>query len=147
MEGFLGGGYLWVKAAHVISVIFWMAGMFMLPRYFAYHVECERGSDEELRWQERERKLLRIIVNPAMIASWVLGLMLAFRIGWASGGWLHLKIVLLLLLSGLHGLYARWRKDLASGRTVRTSRFYRMANEIPALFVIAIVLLAVVKPF
>lgn len=143
----LGEAYLWVRALHIISVIFWMAGMFMLPRYFAYHTEAAVGSDEDKSWQERERRLLRIIINPSMIAAWTFGLLLAFHIGWDAGGWLHAKVTLVLILSGFHGFLSRWRKDFAKGENKRSSRFYRMMNEVPALFIIAVVILAVVKPF
>lgn len=143
----LGEAYLWVKAAHIISVIFWMAGMFMLPRFFAYHIEAERGSAEDLAWQERERRLLRIIINPAMIAAWVLGLTLAFHIGWDAGGWLHAKVALLLILSGFHGVLSKWRKNFISGENLKTGKTYRIANEIPAVFIIIVVILAVTKPF
>lgn len=146
MNALLGESYLWVKALHVIAVIFWMAGMFMLPRYFAYHAECATGSAEDEAWRERERKLLRIIINPSMIAAWILGLTLAANLGWA-GGWLHVKILLVLLLSAFHALLARWRKAFARGENTRSTRFYRMVNEIPAIFIIIVVLLAVVKPF
>ncbi len=146
MIGYLGDGYLWVRALHLIAVIFWMAGMFMLPRYFAYHAECAVGSAEDKAWQAREQRLLRIIVNPSMAATWVLGLMLAAHVGF-DGGWLHAKIFLVLLLSAFHGLLGRWRKVFARGENQRDSRFYRMVNEVPSLFVIVIVILAVVKPF
>lgn len=143
----LGEAYLWVKAFHIISVIFWMAGMFMLPRYFAYHIEAERGSVEDLAWRERERRLLRIIINPSMIAAWILGLTLAFHIGWDAGGWLHLKVALLVILSGFHGVLSKWRKNFITGENLKTSRTYRIANEVPAIFIIIIVILAVTKPF
>lgn len=146
MSGFLGDGYLWVRALHLIAVIFWMAGMFMLPRYFAYHAECPVGSAEDQAWRQREKRLLRIIVNPSMIAAWILGLMLAAHLGFA-GGWLHLKIVLVLVFSAFHALLSRWRKAFARGENTRSTRFYRMVNEVPSLFVIVIVLLAVLKPF
>ena len=146
MIGYLGDGYLWVRALHLIAVIFWMAGMFMLPRYFAYHAECAVGSAEDRIWQAREQRLLRIIVNPAMFATWILGLMLAGHVGF-SGGWLHVKILLVLLLSAFHGMLGRWRKVFARGENQRDSRFYRMVNEVPSVFVIVIVILAVVKPF
>lgn len=145
--GFLGAeAYLWVKALHVMSVIFWMAGMLMLPRYFVYHWQAEPGGREDRAWRERERRLLRIIINPAMIAAWLFGLVLAAHLGFA-GGWLHAKLALVLLLSGFHGMLARWRKAFASGRYPKSEGFFRLAGEVPALFVIAIVILVIVKPF
>ncbi|QCI79371.1 protoporphyrinogen oxidase HemJ [Hankyongella ginsenosidimutans] len=145
--GWLGGAYLWIKALHVIFVIFWMAGMFILPRYFAYHSECAAGSAEDRLWQVRESRLLRIIINPSMAFAWLFGLALAFHLGFADNGWLHLKLALVLALSGYHGLLARWRKDFVKGVNTRSSRFYRIANEIPTLAVIPIVILVIVKPF
>ena len=137
---------LWIKAAHVISVIYWMAGMFMMPRFFAYHAEATPGSDEDRKWIERERRLLRLIVNPAMIATWVFGLMLISIIGF-DGAWLHAKLAIVIGLSALHGFYARWRKAFAAGANRHSTRFYRLVNEIPTLAVIAIVSLVIVKPF
>tara|TARA_R110002096_G_scaffold31957_10_gene93228 strand:- start:200 stop:643 length:444 start_codon:yes stop_codon:yes gene_type:complete len=147
MEGFLGDAYLWVKAFHIIFVIFWMAGMFMLPRYFAYHSECEVGSDEDVKWIEREGRLMRIIINPAMTIAWVLGLSLVLNIGFGDGGWLHLKLLLVFLLSGLHGVFSKWRKQFAAGERRKTEKFYRKINELPAVFIIAVVVLVVVRPF
>ena len=147
MTGFLGSAYLWVKALHVIFVIFWMAGMFMLPRYFAYHMETVRGSDDDLLWQAREKRLLRIIINPAMGLAWIFGLMLVFNIGFDAGGWLHLKLAVVLALSAFHGLLARWRKDIIKAATWRSSKFYRRVNEVPALAIIIVVMLVIVKPF
>lgn len=143
----LGAAYPWVKAGHVISVIFWMAGMFMLPRYFAYHAECVPGTEEDCQWQARECRLLKIIINPSMTLAWIFGVLLAFHIGWNAGAWLHAKLVLVLVLSGFHGLLARWRKDFVEGRNRRSSRFYRLNNEVPALFIILIVILVIVRPF
>jgi protoporphyrinogen IX oxidase len=147
MVGFLGEAYLWVKATHIIFVIFWMAGMFMLPRYFAYHSQYEPGSDEDGKWIEREFKLMRIIINPAMIIAWGMGILLVLNIGFDTGGWLHVKLLLVFLLSGFHGILSRWRKDFAAGERKRTEKFYRRVNEIPAFFIIAIVILVVTKPF
>ena len=146
MSDFLAGYYDWLRALHIVSVIFWMAGMFMLPRYFAYHAECATGSDEDRAWIERERRLLRIIVNPSMIAAWLFGLGLLSVIG-VTGGWIHAKLVLVLALTGLHHIFSRWRKAFARGENRRDSRFYRKVNEIPTLATIAIVILAVVEPF
>jgi putative membrane protein len=147
MEGYLGEAYLWVKALHIIFVIFWMAGMFMLPRYFAYHSQYEVGSEEDNKWIEREQKLIRIIVNPAMTIAWILGGALVINIGFDAGGWLHTKLALVILFSGFHGVLSRWRKEFAAGERKRSEKFYRKVNEIPAIVIIAVVILVVVKPF
>jgi len=138
--------YDWLRALHVIAVIFWMAGMFMLPRYFAYHAEAAGGSREDAAWIERERRLLRMIINPSMIAAWLFGLALISIVGF-SGGWLHAKLLVVIALSGLHGAFARWRKQFARGENPRSSRFYRRINEVPTAATIVIVILVVVKPF
>jgi len=147
MEGFLGDAYLWVKAFHIIFVIFWMAGMFMLPRYYAYHCQCDVGSDEDSKWIERELKLIRIIVNPAMTIAWVLGLSLFLNIGFDAGIWLYLKLALVFILSGFHGTMSRWRKEFAAGERKRSEKFYRRINEVPAIFIIIVVILVIVRPF
>ncbi|HVY00416.1 MAG TPA: protoporphyrinogen oxidase HemJ [Pseudorhodoplanes sp.] len=139
--------YLWIKAFHIIAVITWMAGMFYLPRLFVYHCEAEPGSKQSETFKVMERRLLRIIINPAMIAAWLLGLLLIWLGGWYTAGWLHAKLVLALAMSALHGFYVRWMKDFAADRNRRTAKFYRLANEIPTLLLIGIVILAVVKPF
>jgi len=146
MSDFLAGYYEWLRALHIISVVFWMAGMFMLPRYFAYHAEVTPGSPEDRAWIERERRLLRIIVNPSMMAAWLFGIGLLSVIG-ITGGWIHAKLALVVGLTGLHHLFSRWRKRFERGENRKDSRFYRMVNEIPTLATIAIVILAVVEPF
>lgn len=118
----------------------------MLPRYFAYHAESEPGSNEDRLWIERERRLLRFIINPAMIATWVFGLSLAFSYGF-SEGWLHAKLLLVIGLSVLHGYFARWRKAFMRGENSYSSRFYRLINEIPTVATVVIVILVIVKPF
>ncbi|MPT48705.1 MAG: CopD family protein [Sphingobium sp.] len=146
--GFLGNAYLWVKAAHIIFVIFLMAGLFMMPRFFVYHQETEIGSDEDSKWIEREDKLRRIILNPSLIIVWVLGLMLMVNIeAWATGGWFHLKLLLVLLLSGYHGWMIGYAKKLAKGQRSLSDKKLRMINEIPGIMAAIIVVLAVVKPF
>jgi putative membrane protein len=144
--------YEWMKAFHVIAVIAWMAGMLYLPRLFVYHCAAEKGSAQSETFKVMERRLLRGIINPAMIATWLLGLWLAWhgpdsRYGWFTSGWLEAKLVLVLGLSALHGLLARWRKDFARDKNRHSQRFYRMINEIPTILMIAIVILVVVKPF
>jgi putative membrane protein len=140
--------YLWVKAFHIVAVIAWMAGMLYLPRLFVYHCETAPGSAESERFKRMERRLLRIIINPAMIAAWVLGLTLSFlpiTDAWHQH-WFHVKFALALAMSVLHGFYARWRKDFDRDANTHSARFYRMWNEAPAVLLIAIVVLAVVKP-
>ncbi len=139
--------YNWLKAFHVIAVIAWMAGMFYLPRLFVYHCAAPARSKLSETFKVMERRLLKIIINPAMLASWILGLWLAFSAGWFSSGWLWAKLLLVLALSGLHGFYARWVRDFARDQNQYTGKFYRIVNEVPTVLLIGIVILAVVKPF
>ncbi len=141
--------YLWIKALHVIAVIAWMAGMFYLPRLFVYHCETVPGSPESERFKVMERKLLRIIINPAMIAVWAFGLVLSFlpvTQAWHQG-WFHAKFALVLAMSGVHGLFARWVRLFGRDANTRPARIYRMWNEVPTLLMFAIVILVIVKPF
>ena len=139
--------YLWIKAFHVIAVIAWMAGMLYLPRLFVYHCDAEKGSVQSETFKVMERRLLKAIINPAMIVAWVLGLYLAWEGGWFRSGWLHGKLALVLGLSAVHGLYARWVRDFAADRNTRPARFYRVWNEAPTVLLIGIVILVIVKPF
>jgi putative membrane protein len=139
--------YVWVKAFHVIAVIAWMAGMLYLPRLFVYHCEAPKGSAESERFKRMENRLLRVIINPAMAAVWVLGLGLAYLSGAYAQGWLQLKLLLVVVMSGLHGLFARWVKDFGRDANTHSQRFFRIVNEVPTLLMVAIVILAVVKPF
>ncbi len=139
--------YLWLKAFHIIAVIAWMAGMLYLPRLFVYHCETTPGTPESERFKVMEKKLLRVIINPSMAAVWVLGLTLAFTTHAYTQGWLQTKFVLVLVLSGLHGFYARCVREFANDKNRRPQRFYRIINEVPAVLMVAIVILAVVKPF
>ena len=145
--GFLGATMLWMKAAHVIFVIFLMAGLFMMPRFFVYHQEAEARSAEEARWVEREDRLRRIILNPSIIIVWVLGLMLAVHGGFWSQGWFHAKLTLVLLLSAYHGWLIGYFKKLRRGERRLTGRRLRLLNEVPGLIAIPVVVLAVVRPF
>ena len=149
MAGFLGATYDWVKAAHLIFVIFWMAGLFMLPRYLVYHQEAVARGDtaDAARWVEREGKLRHIILTPAMIAVWLLGLTLATVGQHWSEGWLHAKLAVVIALSGYHGWAVGYARKLAAGRATLAGRTLRLVNEVPALAVLLIVGLAVLKPF
>ena len=139
----------YIKAFHIIAIIAWMAGLLYLPRLFVYHAQSKTGSEQSETFKVMERRLLRYITTPAMLASWVLGLALAFSgvIDWSKDGWFHAKLFLVLLLSAYHGLLAKWTKDFALDRNTRSARFYRIANEVPTLLMILIVILVVVRPF
>jgi protoporphyrinogen IX oxidase len=139
--------YVWIKALHVIAVIAWMAGMLYLPRLFVYHCEAEVGSKQSETFKVMERRLLKAIINPAMIVTWLAGLYLAWSGQWFSAGWLHGKLLLVLILSGVHGFFARCVKDFAADRNTRSQKFYRIINEVPTLLMIGIVILVIVKPF
>lgn len=139
--------YAWLKAGHIIFVIFWVAGLFMLPRFYVYHQESTPGSDEEKRWIERERKLRSIIITPSMILVWVLGLSLAYVTGAWQQGWFHAKFALVVALSGYHGWMVSYGKRLAANGTRISGRSLRMMNEIPGIAVMLIVVLVVVRPF
>jgi protoporphyrinogen IX oxidase len=139
--------YLWIKAAHIVAVIAWMAAMLYLPRLFVYHAEAPAGSAQSETFKVMERRLLRIIATPAMIATWILGLWIAYQGGFFSSGWLHAKLLLVLILSGLHGFFAGSVRAFAADRNTRSARFYRMINEVPAVLMVLVVILVVVKPF
>ena len=139
--------YDWIKALHVIAVISWMAGMLYLPRLFVYHCEAEKGSKQSETFKMMERRLMRAIINPAMIVTWLAGLYLAWAGHWFSSGWLHIKLALVLIMSAVHGLFSRWRKDFAANRNIRSQKFYRIINEVPTVLMIGIVILVIVKPF
>ena len=148
---FLGNAYLWVKAAHVIFVVFWMAGLFMLPRYLVYHQEALGNPEEAARWTDREGKIRAIILTPSMILVWLFGLLLAANAGLFSGvpglAWLHAKLALVVVLSGYHGLAVGYAQKLAKGRATLSGRTLRMINEVPAVLVTLIVILVIVRPF
>ncbi len=150
MSGWLGGAYLWVKAFHIIFVIFWMAGLFLLPRYLVHHQEV-LGTPEALAWEKREALLRRMILTPSLIVVWVLGLALAANLGLFDGGaglgWLHAKLLLVVMLSGYHGWAVGYSKKLRRGLGNIAPRRLRLIGEVPAFAVIFIVVLAVVKPF
>ena len=139
--------YLWLKSAHLIFVIFWMAGLFMMPRFFVYHQESAVGSDEDAKWIEREGKLRKIILNPSLIIVWAVGLLLAYNIDAFSQGWFHAKLLVVLLLSGYHGWMIGYGKKLARGERSMTDKQLRLANEVPGIAAAIIVILAIIKPF
>jgi putative membrane protein len=147
MVKFLSDHLDWIKALHVIAVIAWMAGMLYLPRLFVYHCDAPAGSPQSEMLKAMERRLLRIIVDPAMVATWAFGLTLAILTGAFHEHWFQLKFALVLVMSALHGLFAATVKRFARDANTRPQRFYRMVNEVPMLLVIAIVILAIVKPF
>ena len=144
---YLGAAYLWVKAAHLIFVIFLMAGLFMIPRFFVYHQESAVGSDEDRKWIDREQRLLKIILNPSRVLVWVLGLMLMVEIGAWSFGWFHLKLLFVIALSAYHGWIASYAKKLARGQRTMTDRQLRLLNEVPGVAAAVIVIAVIVKPF
>ena len=139
--------YEWIKALHVIAVIAWMAGMLYLPRLFVYHCEAERGSKQSETFKVMERRLLKAIINPAMIITWLAGVYLVWAGSWYRAPWFHAKLLLVLVLSGIHGLFARWVKAFAADRNQHSHKFYRIINEVPTILMIGIVVLVIVKPF
>lgn len=145
----LNDAYPWIKALHIIAVIAWMAGLLYLPRLFVYHCGAERGSDSASMLEVMERKLLRFIMNPAMIAAFVFGGLLLLTPGAFDGarGWLHAKGALVVVLTLAHAMMGIWRKGFEAGANRHSAKFYRIANEAPAVLMIAIVILVIVKPF
>lgn len=146
MVALSGEGYLWVKSLHVISIIAWMAGLLYLPRLFVYHSQVEVGSKTSELFKVMERRLIRAIMTPAMVASWVFGLWMAANLDW-SAGWLHAKLALAAAMTVMHVAMAQWGRDFAADRNTRATRFYRVANEIPTLLMLGIVIVVIVKPF
>ena len=139
--------YLWIKAVHVIAVIAWMAGMLYLPRLFVYHADAEKGSVQSETFKVMEGRLLRIIMNPAMTIAWVLGLWMAWTGGYFSQPWFHVKLAAVIVMSGVHGIYARAVRLFDEDRNDKSARYWRVFNEVPTLLMIGIVILVVVKPF
>ena len=147
LTGFLGPAYLWVKAAHVTFVIFWMAGLFLLPRLYVYHQETSIGSPEDRAWIERESRVRSIILTPAMLLVWILGLMLAFNVDAWSQAWFHGKLALVIALSAYQGWLGAYGKKLANGQRPLSGKAVRMINEIPGIAAAIIVVLVIVRPF
>ncbi|ANW05167.1 protoporphyrinogen oxidase HemJ [Bradyrhizobium icense] len=139
--------YPWIKALHVMAVISWMAGMLYLPRLFVYHCDAEVGSKQSETFKVMEWRLLKVIINPAMIITWLAGIYMAWSGHWYTSGWFHAKLTLVLILSGVHGFFSRWVKDFAADRNTRSQKFYRIINEVPTVLMIFIVILVIVKPF
>lgn len=142
--------YLYIKAFHVISIIAWMAGLLYLPRLFVYHAEAEASSSKAETFKLMERRLLRQIMNPALIASWIFGLILLGYYGvinWSVDIWFHIKFLLVILLTGYHMVLARWRRLFAEDRNQHSARFYRWMNEVPTVIMVVVVILAVARPF
>jgi len=140
--------YLWIEAAHILSLIAWMAGIFYLPRLFVYHAQASIGSESSERFKIMERRLLRGIMNPAMIATWIFGILLVTAQPiFMRQGWLHVKLTMVILMSVFHMLCSRWRKGFLHDRNQHSEKFYRIANEVPTVLLIIIVIMAVVKPF
>ena len=140
-------GYLWLKSLHVIAMVSWMVGLLYLPRLFVYHVEAGTGSPQAATFITMERRLMRAIMLPAIVVVWITGIWLAVQGGWFKSGWLHAKLLLVVLLSGLHGYLSVERKKLAAGTSARSSRDFRIVNEVPTALLIGIVILVIVKPF
>jgi len=144
----LAAVYPWTKAFHVISMVAWMAGMFYLPRLFVYHCELQPGSAESERFKVMEYRLLRQIINPAMVATWTFGIMLVLTPGiidW-SAPWWYVKLASVLAMSGFHGAMSKWRRLFMEDRNTKSHRFYRIANEVPTLLLIVIVIMVIVRP-
>lgn len=139
--------YEWVKVIHILSVISWMAGLLYLPRLYVYHCQVDPGSEASEKFKVMERKLLRGIMNPAMIASWIFGLWTAYEIQAWADGWFHAKMALVILMTAAHMVYAKQRKSFEQDANAHTERYFRLVNEVPAVLMIGIVILVVVKPF
>ena len=138
--------YLWLKALHIVAVIAWMAGMLYLPRLFVYHSTAKPGSELSETFKVMERRLLNYIMMPAMIVTWIVGIVLVFQGQWLGAGWFHAKFVLVVLMTVLHGLFAHWVNEFSFGRNRHSEKTYRIINELPTLLLIVIVVLVVVKP-
>jgi protoporphyrinogen IX oxidase len=142
--GFLGSAFPWVVAAHIIFVIFLMAGLFMIPRFFVYHHQCAVGSAEDALWIEREDRMRRIILNPALVVTWILGLILAVHTDAFSQSWFHVKLALVLILSAYHGWVIGYAKKLRRGERVMSEKMLRLVNEVPGILAAAVVVTVIV---
>ena len=142
-----GDGYMWVKALHVISIIAWMAGLLYMPRLFVYHTQAQVGSNQSETFKVMERRLYRAIMTPAMISSWIFGLWMFISMEMWTDGWAHAKLTCVVLLTLSHFFMGKWRGDFAADKNERPESFYRIANEVPTVLMIAIVIFVIVKPF
>ncbi len=148
MQEALASAYLWIKSLHILAVIAWMAGMMYLPRLFIYHFQSDRGGEAERLFVQMERRLLKGIMNPSLVAVWFFAiLMLIANPAVAASGWFAVKFMFVLGISGIHGYYAAARKSFETGNRVRSEKFWRIINEAPFILLIGVVFLAVVKPF
>ena len=149
MQDFLFNHYDWIKAFHVIAIIAWMAGLLYLPRLFVYHAEAKKGSDVSETLKVMERKLLRVIMSPAMMAAWVLGglMLYANPTVMTTGGWMHVKLTAVLGITVVHMIFAKWRKTFEADNNTRSHKFYRLMNEVPTALMIVIVIMAIAEPF
>ena len=148
MQEFLGQYYLYLKAFHIISMIAWMAGMLYLPRLYVYHADAEKGSDKSETFKIMERRLLRYITNPAMIATWLFAiLMIVAAPDITKQGWFHAKFALVFAMSGIHGVFSKWRKVFERDENTKSAKFYKVWNEVPTVIMILVVILVVTKPF
>lgn len=139
--------YLWIKAVHVAAVIAWMAGIFYLPRLFVYHADVPKGSDQSELFKVMEKRLLTVIMNPAMLIAWILGLWLAWDGFGFKGSWLHVKFLGVIALSGFHGYLSRAVREFAHDRNLKPARHWRLMNEVPTVLMLIIVIMVIVKPF
>ncbi len=142
--------YLWIKALHIVAVISWMAGLLYLPRLFVYHCGAESGSDTSETFKVMEQKLLKVIMRPAMIASWAIGILLLSipgLVGWGSDFWMYGKLALVVALTGVHMAFAKYARAFMEDRNEKPERFFRIINEVPTVIMIGVVVLVTVKPF
>ena len=147
MIEFFATYYSWFLFLHIVTVISWMAGMFYMPRLFVYHSRLAVGSEASEMFKEMERKLIRIIINPAMILAWIFGLCMAFGQDYWGDIWFQIKFICVMIMSGFHGFLSRWRRQFARDENTHSEKFYRVVNEIPTIFMIFIVFLVIMKPF
>jgi putative membrane protein len=139
--------YLWLKALHIIAVVSWMAGMLYLPRLFVYHASAKPGSEQSETFKVMEQRLLKFIMLPAMAVTWIAGIILVLQGGFIGATWLHIKFALVVVMTILHGVLTSWANEFTYDRNRHTAKFFRIVNEIPTVLLIAIVILATVKPF
>lgn len=142
--------YLIIKSLHIIAVISWMAGILYLPRLYVYHTACAKDSEASQMLKVMERRLLRIIINPAMIATWIFGIWLVTLLGWENlkhQGWFHVKLTMLVGMQIIHAAFARWRRHFDQDRNIHTAKFYRIMNEVPTVLMVVIIFMVVIKPF